>query len=204
MGSSAASPSSQGRRVAFFGGSFDPPHIGHVLATAYVLSTQDVDAVLVAPVYQHPFAKSLTSFDDRMAMCRLAFGWLPDVEISDVEARLGGESLTLRTLEHLVQERPHDAFRLVIGSDVVADLPKWHRFDRIAEIAPPLVLPRALARLTEDGADESPPAQVLPAVSSSEIRQALASAATGIPPLVRALVPRRVVDHIVARGLYRA
>ncbi len=199
---------SAGRRVAFFGGSFDPPHIGHVLATAYLLATQDIDAVLVAPVYQHPFAKSLTSFDDRMAMCRLAFGWLPNVEISDVEARLGGESLTLRTLEHLVQERPDDAFRLVIGSDVVADLPKWHRFDRIAELAPPLILPRALARpvRAEGDADEetAAAAQVLPAVSSSEIRQAITSASAGVPGLVRALVHRRVVEHIVARGLYRA
>jgi nicotinate-nucleotide adenylyltransferase len=195
-------------RVAFFGGSFDPPHVGHVLAAAYVLSTQDIDRVLVAPVFQHPFAKSLTSFADRMAMCRLAFGWLPGVEVSDVEARLGGESLTLRTLEHLAAERPGDAFRLVIGSDVVADLPKWHRFDRIAELAPPLILPRALARTSasragDDGASASAP-QVLPAVSSSEIREAIAAAGEHVPDLVRALVSRRVVEHIVARRLYRA
>lgn len=199
---------SEARRVAFFGGSFDPPHIGHVLATAYVLATQDVDVVLVAPVFKHPFAKSLTSFDDRMTMCRLAFAWLPGVEISDVEARLGGESLTLRTLEHLVGDRPGDAFRLVIGSDVVADLPKWHRFDRIAELAPPLILPRTLARPERVEAPAGGPGansvgQVLPAVSSSEIRDALAHSREAVPELVRALVPRRVVEHIVARGLYR-
>jgi len=192
-----------GSRIAFFGGSFDPPHIGHVLASAYILSTQEIDRVLVAPVFQHPFSKSLTSFVDRMAMCHVAFGWLPGVEISDVEARLGGESLTLRTLEHLVVARPGDTFRLVIGSDVVADLPKWHRFDRIAELAPPLILPRALARPAMGG--ESPSAtQVLPCVSSSEIRDAFASAPSfEVPERVRALVPRHVIEHVTARGLYR-
>ncbi len=201
--SAAATPPHVGHRVAFFGGSFDPPHIGHVLATAYVLSTQDVDRVLVAPVFQHPFAKSLTSFEDRMVMCRLAFGWIPGVEVSDVEARLGGESLTLRTLEHLVAERPADSFRLVIGSDVVEDLPKWHRFDRIAEIAPALVLPRTLTRPGAEG-EAASSAQVLPAVSSSELRAAIAEAADALPAIVNALVHRKVVAHIVARRLYRA
>jgi nicotinate-nucleotide adenylyltransferase len=181
------------RRVGFFGGSFDPPHVGHVLAVAYVLSVHPVDEVLVVPVFSHPFAKRTAPFGARMAMCQAAFGWLPGVTVSDVEARLGGESRTLRTLEALLAGQPDLALRLVIGSDVVADLPKWHRWDRIAELAPPLVLARA-------GVAGEHGAELLPRVSSTEVREALAAG-----DLARAapLVPRAVLEHVVAHRLYR-
>jgi nicotinate-nucleotide adenylyltransferase len=182
------------RSVGFFGGSFDPPHVGHVLAVAYVLSVHPVEEVRVVPVFRHPFAKRTTPFEDRLEMCRRAFAWLPGVSVSDVEARLGGESLTLRTLEALSAEDPEIDLRLIIGSDVVADLPKWHRFDRIAEIAPPLILARA-------GAAGAHGAEVLPRVSSTEVREALAA---GDRASIAPLVPRAVLDHIEARGLYRA
>lgn len=182
------------RSVGFFGGSFDPPHVGHVLAVAYVLAVHPVDEVLVVPVFRHPFAKRTTPFEDRMEMCRRAFAWLPGVSVSDVEARLGGESLTLRTLEALSAEDPAIDLRLIIGSDVVADLPKWHRYDRIAEIAPPLILARA-------GVAGEHGAEVLPRVSSTEVRDALAA---GDRESVAPLVPRAVLDHVEARGLYRA
>lgn len=205
MAADVASPgspleASAGRRVGFFGGSFDPPHVGHVLAVVYLLSVHPLDEVLIAPVFRHPFAKSLTPFDVRMELCREAFGWIPGATVSDVEARLGGESLTLRTLEALTAERPGDRFRLVIGSDVVADLPKWHRFDRIEALAPPLVMARSGVGPTAAG-DAGPGEPVLPRVSSSEVRNAIAA---GQLDAVRALLPRRVVDVVEARGLYRA
>src|SRR5262249_41133779 len=126
-----------------FGGSFNPPHVAHVLAVVYALSIAPIDHVLVVPVFQHPFAKELASFEDRLEMCALALGWLPRVSGSALERDLGGESYTLRTVEHLRSQHPEWALRLLVGADVLLDLPKWHRFDRIAEIAPPLVLGRA-------------------------------------------------------------
>src|SRR5438132_412880 len=82
-------------RVAVFGGSFNPPHVSHVLAVVYALSVAPIDAVLIVPVFQHPFSKELASFDDRLAMCQAAMGWIPRTAISAVERELGGESLTL-------------------------------------------------------------------------------------------------------------
>jgi nicotinate-nucleotide adenylyltransferase len=180
--------------VAVFGGSFNPPHVAHVLAAVYVLSTQPVDEVLVVPVYRHPFAKDLAPFADRLAMCRLAFEWIPHVIVSAVEEELGGESLTLRTLEHLCAAHPDWSLRLLIGSDLLADLPKWHRFDRIEAIAPPLIIGR-------QGADAaSAPEPFVPQVSSTEIREALG---TGNAGAVRDLVPSRVLAYVAAHGLYR-
>jgi nicotinate-nucleotide adenylyltransferase len=199
-------------RVAIFGGSFNPPHVGHVLGVIYVLSMAPVDEVLIVPVYQHPFAKHLTPFAERMEMCRLALGWLPRVSLSAIEEELGGESLTLRTLEHLAATHPDWSLRLLVGADVLGDLPKWHRWDRISALAPPLVLSRngvtmgsapIQAREADiawvGAAGEGAPDPVLPRVSSTEIRDALMA---GDIEAVRGLVPAPVLDHIVARGLY--
>jgi nicotinate-nucleotide adenylyltransferase len=193
------------RRVAIFGGSFNPPHVAHVLAAVYALSTSPIDAVLVVPVYRHPFAKELASFEERMEMCRLAFGWIPRVEISGVESELGGESFTLHTLEHLAAQHPDWALRLLVGADVLPDLPRWHRFERIAEIAPPLVLGRAGITIPTGpqvytSVPAVPPRPLLPAISSTEVRAAFAS---GDLELVRTFVPAAVVDFAVARGLYQ-
>ena len=192
--------------MAVFGGSFNPPHVGHVLGVVYALSTAPIDEVLVVPVYQHPFAKHLAPFADRLEMCRLAFGWLPRVAVSTVEEELGGESRTLLTLEHLRAVHPSLSLRLLVGADVLGDLPKWHRWDRIAELAPPLVLGRRGVQPTDAAvtwvgaaAPDEPPAPVLPRVSSTEIRAALAA---GDVDAVRGLVPSPVIDHIVAHGLY--
>ncbi len=186
------------KRVALFGGSFNPPHVAHVLATVYALSTAPIDEVLVVPVYQHPFSKELAPFEDRLAMCELAMGWIPGVIVSAVERDLGGESLTLRTLRHLVEAHPDWRMRLLIGSDVVPDLGKWHRFDEIAKIAEPLVLPRAGATSGE---------ALLPEVSSTRVRRLLAAAAAGEVASLAELtqiLPDRVLRHARARGLYGA
>jgi nicotinate-nucleotide adenylyltransferase len=165
-----------------------------VLAAVYVLSTEPIDEVLVVPVYKHPFSKELASFEDRLEMCRRAFSWIPKVFISAVERDLDGESLTLRTLEHLGSHHPDWSMRLLIGADVVNDLPKWHRFDRIAELAPPIVVGRA--GVTGEGAPEA----ILPRASSTEVREALAN---GDVDRLEKLVPRDVLALIKERGLYR-
>jgi len=180
-------------RVAVFGGSFNPPHVAHVLTASYVLSTCDIDYFLVVPCFIHPFAKSLASFDMRLEMCRKAFGWLPGVEISEVERQLGGESRTLRTLQHLAATNPNWSMRLVVGSDVLQDASRWYGFSEIERLAPLLVL----NRIGMESAEAGP--QVLPNVSSSGIRAAIAK---GQIEDVRALLPKGVLAQILDEGLY--
>jgi nicotinate-nucleotide adenylyltransferase len=185
---------STARRVAVFGGSFNPPHVAHVLAATYALSIAPIDEVLVVPVYEHAFGKKLAPFDDRFEMCRLALGWLPGVSVSDVERQLGGESLTLRTLEHLASANPSWALRLLVGADQLAVAHKWHAFDRVTAVAPLLVLGRAGA------AAPGAPDPILPPTSSTAVRAALGA---GDRELLAAHVPARVLAYIEARGLYR-
>lgn len=182
-------------KVAVFGGSFNPPHLGHVLACALLPAAYDVDRVLVVPTYVHPFAKSLAPFVDRMRMCELGMADLARVTVSGVEEEIGGESRTLRTLEYLREVHPDWSLRLVIGADILVEAPRWFGFDAIVKIAPPIVL----ARAGIEAPDTGPP--LLPQVSSTQVRDALAR---GAYDEVKRLIPRDVLAYIRERGLYGA
>lgn len=180
--------------VAVFGGSFNPPHVAHVLAAALVLATEDVDELLVIPTFQHPFAKDLAPFEHRLRMCEIALGPLPGARVSRVEEELGGESKTLRTLEHLQMQNPAWRMRLVMGGDLVAESAKWHRFEDVKKIAPPLVLGRV-------GFDTGGAPQMLPEISSTEIREKIAR---GDWKALARVLPRGVITYVRENGLYGA
>jgi nicotinate-nucleotide adenylyltransferase len=178
--------------VAVYGGSFDPPHIAHSLVCAYVLCAHPIDSLLVVPTGTHPFGKPLSAFEHRLRMCELAMADLARVQISSLERDLEGPSLTLRTLELLRQSHPDAALRLVIGSDLLRETASWHRFDRICELAPPLIVQRAGC---EQAGVEQP---ALPDISSTEVRRRLRE---GLP--VDGLVSHAVAAYARTHRLYR-
>src|SRR5262245_26957550 len=102
-------------RVAFYGGSFDPPHVAHVLAAAYMLAV-GFERVLVVPVFGHAFDKVLAPFEHRVKMCELCLSPFAGVEVSSIEASLGKPSRTLYTLRALSELHPDWQFRLAIGA----------------------------------------------------------------------------------------
>ncbi|MEZ4407107.1 MAG: nicotinate-nicotinamide nucleotide adenylyltransferase [Polyangiales bacterium] len=178
--------------VGFFGGSFNPPHVAHVLAAAYALSAHALDRLVVVPCYDHPLGKHLAPFVERAAMCERAFGVLRGVEVSPIEQELGATSRTLYTLQALKERNPDWSLRLVIGSDILHETDKWFRWDEIVKLAPPIVLGRA-GHDHPDG-----PLAVLPPVASRDIRAALARG-----DLRPGLLPLSVERYIAERGLYR-
>lgn len=182
--------------IALFGGSFDPPHVGHLLAAAYVLATEPVDELWMVPVFGHPLGKKLQApFEHRVSLCAAAIAGagLSRARVSTVEAELGGEGRTVDLLEHLHAQRPRDRFALVMGSDLIAERPQWKRWERIEELARPIILARA-GFAPPDGSATA----VVPEVSSTIVRQLLASGGDA-----RALVPRAVLEEIRAAGTYR-
>ena len=185
------------KSVAIYGGSFDPPHISHVLATVYALKVGGFERVLVVPVFEHAFQKQLTPFRHRVQMCELSFAGIAGVEVSSVESELPTPSLTLHTLEHLTRTNPDWELRLLIGSDVLGDTSKWHAFDRISALAPPFVVGRP--------GHQYPSAQaaLLPDVSSTGIREALATRGSAeSDALLAAALPRAVLAYIDEHALY--
>ncbi len=185
------------KSVAVYGGSFDPPHVSHVLGAVYALKVGGFDSVLVVPVYEHAFHKQLTPFEHRLRMCELAFGGIGGVQVSPVERDLATPSLTLRTLEHLSAAHPDWSLRLLVGSDVLPATDKWHAFERISELAPPYVLARP------GYAHPDPQALALPDVSSSRVREAYRHRARADEAaLLASNLPRAVWEYIDQHGLY--
>src|SRR4051812_30483853 len=111
------------REVALFGGSFDPPHVGHVLAVSYALSV-GFDSVLVVPTFEHAFGKASSPFEHRVAMAQLAFAPLPAAVVSRIEETLPVPSRTLATIECLRARDPDEQLRLLIGADLLLEKEK--------------------------------------------------------------------------------
>ena len=179
-------------RIALLGGSFNPPHVGHLMNAYYVLSTREVDRVWLMPVCQHPFAKRLVPFEDRLRMCELAAArFAGGVEVSDVEREVPS-GRTVDTLEHLIARYPAHRFLLIVGSDILLETSKWKAFDRVEQLAELIVVARA--------GYPSPRAAgpALPEVSSTLIRERLSRGED-----VSSLVPREVLRYAAERGLYR-
>ncbi|HEY0708650.1 MAG TPA: nicotinate (nicotinamide) nucleotide adenylyltransferase [Polyangia bacterium] len=182
-------------RVALFGGSFNPPHLGHQLLALSVLETQPVDALWFVPCFKHPFEKALAPFPHRLAMCRLAAAALgPRAVVSTVEEELGGESRTLLTVKALQAAHPTTEFRVVIGADLQAEVASWYGAEELRRLVTFIVVGRAGFPAT--GSVE------MPAVSSTEVRARLARGESD--DLVQGLVPRTVLDYIRAHRLYEA
>jgi nicotinate-nucleotide adenylyltransferase len=121
-----------GSRVAFFGGSFDPPHMGHLAVARAARAALNLDTVLFAPVGAQPLKPqgSTAGFEDRVAMTKLAIAGEPGFEISLIDApRLGAApNYTLESLERLGSEVPAGAeLFLLMGADSFLGLRQWHR-----------------------------------------------------------------------------
>jgi nicotinate-nucleotide adenylyltransferase len=117
-------------RIAFFGGTFDPPHRGHIAIARAARTRLALDQVLVAPVGTQPLKGAHSSFEDRLAMVRLAVTGEPGLVASSVDAPLpGGQpNYTLATLQRLqLHLQPSDQLFCLLGADSFHTLKRWHR-----------------------------------------------------------------------------
>ena len=189
------------------GGSFDPVHLGHVAAAEAALRLRRLDRVLLIPAGQAPHKRALAApFEDRLSMARLAVRGHPGLEVLDLEGRRPGPSYTVDTLEELRRRSPGASFELLVGADMLLDLPTWHRAGEVVRAAHVVAFGRPgsaseAARRAFDAAfgpgrhswlDFDP----LP-VSSTEVRRRLAF---GEP--VAGLLDPAVEAFLRSRGLY--
>lgn len=119
-------------RIAFFGGTFDPPHAGHIAIARAAVTRLALNQVLVAPVATQPLkgGSSVSSFEDRLAMVRLAVAGVPGLVASSIDAPLpdGEPNYTLATLQRLRQGlEPADALFCLLGADSFLTIKRWHR-----------------------------------------------------------------------------
>jgi nicotinate-nucleotide adenylyltransferase len=191
-----------GERVGIFGGTFDPPHVGHLATAVNVRHDLGLDRVLLVVnnvPWQKVGSREISPAEDRVAMVAAAVGDVEGLEVSSLEVEAGGMSYTADTLAALVAEDPTRELFVILGSDAAAGLLTWERVDDVQAMATIVVVERP----------GSPAVPALPGwrwervevphleVSSTELRT---RAEAGRP--LDFLVTHEVVDCIVERGLY--
>ena len=200
-------------RIGILGGTFDPPHLAHLVLAAAARHARALDRVLLVPAGD-PWRKAdsgVSTAADRLALTRAAVeGALPWAEVSDIEVRRAGPSYTADTLAELQGEAPGHEWWFILGWDALADLPNWREPERILELAR-----LALAQRGDEAADGAAlPAAAVEAfpelssrvdrvpiprldVSASELRRRLSVGEPTAP-----LLPATVRERIAAIGLY--
>ena len=168
--------------IAIYGGSFNPPHMGHALVASWLGWTLKVDQVWLLPTFDHAFGKNLAPWKTRLGWCEAMAQAVPgDVYVCPIEQELPSPSYTIDTLTALAARYPQHRFRLVIGSDNLEVLDKWKAWDRISGGFSPIVVGRTGYEIPADSL-------AFPEVSPTEIR--------------RRLVAGESVEHLVlAAGL---
>lgn len=197
--------------LGILGGTFNPPHLGHLVCAQEALVQLGLDRVLLVPVHTPPHKEVLGDPGPgvRLELCRLAVGDDPRFEVSTIEIDRGGASYTVDTLRELDASRPGDSLTFIVGGDMARALPSWREPDAVLGLARLAVAERE-GVLREDVLEQ---VRTIPGgegrvvffdmpridVSSTDVRR---RAAAGRP--VRYLVPDAVAEAIASRGLYAA
>lgn len=157
-------------KVAIFGGSFDPPHKGHQAIVEKALQVLDIDKLIILPAFLNPFKKNtLASPQERLAWCHQLFDNIPGVEISDYEIQSGRPVYTSESLDYF--RKIYDVVYLIIGADNLADITKWHEFDKINDAVTWVIADRGEHPLHTEMLQNWVPLNVDMPVSSTEIRE---------------------------------
>jgi len=116
--------------IALYGGSFDPPHIGHVRVVEAALASLPIDKLIIIPAYKNPFKQKVCApASKRLQWLKKLFKDMPKVEISDFEIRQNRSVYTIETVEHF-RDRTKTIY-LIIGADNLEKLPLWHHYDEL-------------------------------------------------------------------------
>ncbi len=191
-----------GPRIGIFGGTFDPVHVGHLVAAAWAREAFELDRVLlvVANVpWQKAGTRTVSAAEDRFLMVQAAVAGIPGLEVSRVEIDRGGPSYTADTVRELLTTTPGARPYVIVGADVAGELGTWQRVAELREVVTLVVVDRGGV-----GSGDNPPGwQVerlaIPAldISSSQLRERLAQGRS-----VDFLIPEPAIRCIRRLNLY--
>jgi nicotinate-nucleotide adenylyltransferase len=172
------------KSIVLFGGSFDPPHLGHEAIVKILARDQAIDRILIMPVYRHPWDKQGLSYRHRIAMCRLAFKPIsPKVQISELEESLGGVSYSIKTVKSLKRRWCRSRIFFVLGRDSYKQRYAWKDITQLEALVDFIVFERG-------------PDSKIPDVSSTMVREGLRSGQT------KKLLSKTVRSYIEDKQLY--
>ncbi|HEY8164478.1 MAG TPA: nicotinate-nucleotide adenylyltransferase [Gemmatimonadaceae bacterium] len=197
-------------RLGIFGGTFDPPHVGHLLVAIDAYEALSLDRMLVIPAAAQPLkgaSPAVASAEHRLEMVRRAFRDDSRFEVSDTEIERRGLSYTVDTLEEIAAQRQGDELTLLLGRDAISSFDRWKSPDRILQLARLAVIERAGMKKEErdayEGVIERTGATMVTTrrvdVSSTEIRRRLKEGLS-----IRGFVVDSVDAYIAAEKLYKS
>jgi nicotinate-nucleotide adenylyltransferase len=199
------------RRLGILGGTFDPPHIGHLWLATLAVDAMALDRVLFMPAAQppHKLDRVISRSTDRLLMTRIAIAPDPRLDLCLIEMERPGPSYTIDSVEELRRTYGDEAeLFLVMAADSLAQIDTWREPDRLLDAIEWIVGPRPgdpfpdREQLAERFGDRASRIHLLEGpsldVSSSEVRRRVANRQA-----IRYLVPRGVEELITERGLYR-
>lgn len=197
-------------RVGVLGGTFNPPHLAHLVCASEAAMQLELDRVLLTPAATppHKAAPQNPGAEERLELCRLAVAGDERLEVCDVEVRRGGVSYTVDTLRELHEHAPEDHLTFIVGGDIALGLPAWHDPEGVLDLATLAVAERSGAGRHDvaERLNQAFPGRAtlqffeMPRldISSSQIRRRVAEGHS-----IRYLVPDPVAEHIARGRLYR-
>lgn len=189
------------KKVGLMGGTFDPPHLMHLLIAQEALESCLLDEVWFLPSYHPPHIQgkvAQTSAEDRVQMVRRAISGNDRFRISLVEVERGGKSYTVETLRELTAKYPENRFYFILGADMVDDLPTWHGIEELCRLTSFIGFRRpGFPAENPAHADVTYIDMPLIDISSSLIRDRLQEGHS-----CRYFMPDTVIDYIKGRHLY--
>ena len=196
-------------RIGVLGGTFNPPHLGHLLCAQEAYVQLELDAVMLMPARTPPHkpVEDEPGVEHRLELCRLAAQGDPRFEVSELEINRPGPSYTVDTLSELHSNAPDNDLFLIVGGDIAAGFADWREPERVLSLATLAVAKRrGTSRPAVDAALAHLPGGErtrffrMPriGISSTLVRERVRA---GLP--IRYLVPEPVEGYIAARGLYR-
>lgn len=199
-------------KIGIYGGTFSPPHMGHVRAADEFVRSLGLDKLLIIPTFVPPHKEESEKIapEMRLTMCRLAFSG-EKYEVSDIEIRRGGKSFTAVTLDELKRIYPDDELYLLCGTDMILTFDTWYRFRDIFDMCTVVCVRRECDADTEKKIEEKISffseqfgAKIrhislkVTELSSSEIRSLVKGGEN-----ISELVPSEVEEYIHTHSLYR-
>jgi nicotinate-nucleotide adenylyltransferase len=195
-------------RLGILGGTFNPPHLGHLVCAQEAYGEVSLDRVLLIPasIPPHKSVEHEPGPEHRLELCRLAVAGDERFAVSDMELQRAGPSFTVDTLKMLSTQAPQDELVLILGGDIAAGLAEWHEPEQVLELATVAIAER---RGTTRGAVDRTLAQLrggdrarffaMPriGISSTMLRRRVAAGQS-----IRYFVPDQVEEYIQRHGLY--
>ena len=184
-------------KIGILGGSFNPPHIGHMILAEFVKEYLNLDKIIFVPcnIPPHKRKSEIVSGKHRLKMLELALKGRKDYLVSDVELKRGGISYTVDTLKILKKRYPKDKLFLIIGSDLYQDFSTWYKPEEIRKLVKLVVVVRALLKRKERNVIFLKMPKI--EISSSLIRERLRKGLS-----IRWFVPEEVRKYILRNRLY--